>query len=392
MRRSCYSLLILMVILMRFSAYPSIGNAQGPEIREYQSLATHGASGWEYFSINGKHYLAAANYRNDSSTLITSPIYEYGTGFGGGTVLQSIPTSGAQDWEYFMIGSDHYLALANARGATTYNLNSKIYRWNGTIFEEFQPIPTFGAVDWEYFMIGADHYLAVANHYTSVPGTYNADSKIYKWKGSSFEEIQSIATHEARRWEYFSIGDDHFLAVANKFNDSIYQLDSKIYKWNGSSFDEFQSIATVGAYDWEYFMVGNDHYLAMANRQLNASEFNTDSKIYKWNGTNFSEFQSIATIGATDWQYFTLSSHQFLALSNSTDSLADNGSRFFQWNGTNFVEFKSISTQGGFEWTYFTIGNDTFLALASFGNSLTVNIDSPIFLVKYMVFAPFIVK
>ena len=48
-------------------------------------------------------------------------------------------------------------------------------------------------------------------------------------------------------------------------------------------FQEFQSIATNGAYDWEFFTIGSNHYLAVANR-LNGSTYNIDSKIYQWNG------------------------------------------------------------------------------------------------------------
>ncbi|KHD10964.1 hypothetical protein PN36_32440 [Candidatus Thiomargarita nelsonii] len=33
----------------------------------------------------------------------------------------------------------------------------------GFEFEEFQSIPTHGATDWEFFTIGSDHYLALAN-------------------------------------------------------------------------------------------------------------------------------------------------------------------------------------------------------------------------------------
>jgi hypothetical protein len=83
-------------------------------------------------------------------------------------------------------------------------------------------------LDWESFTIGTDTFLAVANQYND--STYNIDSRIYKWDGSLFVEIQSIPTHGACDWESFTIGTDTFLAVANWHNGSTYNIDSKIYK------------------------------------------------------------------------------------------------------------------------------------------------------------------
>ena len=65
-------------------------------------------------------------------------------------------------------------------------------------------------------------------------------------------------------------------------------------------FQEFEAIPTIGARSWESFTIGTDHYLAVANYD-NGSGHNIDSKIYQWNGTNFVEFQSIPTNGAADW-------------------------------------------------------------------------------------------
>jgi len=96
----------------------------------------------------------------------------YGQGSGTEFVeFQSIPTSGAADWEFFTIGSDHYLAVANYYNDSTHDLDSKLYRWDGTSFVEFHSIPTNGARDWEFFTIGSDHYLAWLIIITVLPAT-----------------------------------------------------------------------------------------------------------------------------------------------------------------------------------------------------------------------------
>ena len=91
---------------------------------------------------------------------------------------------------------------------------------------EFQSIPTNGAYDGEFFTINNDSYLAVANMFDG--STYNIDSKIYKWNGTNFVEFQTILTNAALDWEFFTIGSAYYLAVANYSNDSTFKIDSNI--------------------------------------------------------------------------------------------------------------------------------------------------------------------
>ena len=64
-------------------------------------------------------------------------------------VYQSIPTSGATDWEHFEIAGNHFLAVANMHNGASYSIDSKIYQWSGAAFIELQSISTTGAEDWE---------------------------------------------------------------------------------------------------------------------------------------------------------------------------------------------------------------------------------------------------
>ena len=191
---------------------------------------------------------------------------------------QAIATIGALDWESFEIDGETYLAVANYHNDSSYNVNSRIYKWDGTSFVEFQAVPTNGAYDWESFEIGGETYLAVANYYNG--STRNIDSRIYKWDGTSFVEFQAVATNGAIDWESFEIEGETYLAVANNYNNSTRNIDSRIYKWDGTLFVEFQAVATNGAYDWESFEIGGETYLAVANYS-NDSTRNINSRIYK---------------------------------------------------------------------------------------------------------------
>ncbi len=113
----------------------------------------------------------------------------------------------------------------------------------------------------------------MANSYNG--STYHVDSKIYKWDGSNFVEFQSIPTHGTYDWKYFTLGGNHYLVVANREKDALPHsyVDSKIYKWNGTSFVEFQSIATIGGRDWEFFTMESDSYLVIANMRSGSNMY-----------------------------------------------------------------------------------------------------------------------
>ncbi|MCP4346528.1 MAG: hypothetical protein GY795_13505 [Desulfobacterales bacterium] len=271
--------------------------------------------------------------------------------------LQSVPTNRAYDWEYFSIASEHYLAVANA--AT----DSKIYKWNGGNFVEFQSIPTAHPtaypIDWKFFTIGSDHFLAMANTLD-----YSADSKIYKWNGSNFVDFQSIPSKGGHDWEFFTIDSNHYLALANIYDGSSALIDSKIYKWNGTNFAEFQSVSTSGAMEFEYFMIDSDHYLAVANHATSNSNRWTNSKIYKWNGSSFAEFQSFYTFAACDWEHFTIGTDHYLARASYRTDSEPNHKVICKWNGSSFVEVQSFSVTGAHDWEFFVIGNDYYLCLS----------------------------
>ena len=56
-----------------------------------------------------------------------------------GTTILNFSTSSASDWHSFEINGETYLAVANAiDGSFTTNINSVIYKWDGSQFAEIQ--------------------------------------------------------------------------------------------------------------------------------------------------------------------------------------------------------------------------------------------------------------
>lgn len=304
------------------TGYSAIYRWNGVSFREIQQIEIPWAEGFESFVIGGETYLAMALNRNadDTSRLTDSIIYRWnGSSF---EAYQRIPSMGARDWERFAIDGVMHLALANERNDDTRNVDSVIYRWDDAraVFVEAQVIPTKGARDWESFVIEGVPFLAVANQEDSDKdkNKRDIDSIIYRWDGTEFVRFQAIPTHAARDWESLTIDGTPYLAVANNQMDKSRAAASKIYGWNGTDFSEIQSVLTYGAHDWSSFTAEGETYLIVANNKTDETP-SVDSDILMWNGSAFSEVASIPTQGVRDWEAFTLDGRTYLAAANDDD-------------------------------------------------------------------------
>ena len=330
-------------------------------LQSYQELETAGATDWEYFAIEGSHFLACANHDRGPSV-----IYQMDDDTGLFEAVQEIETSFALDLEYFSIGGSHYLAVANYQNLTSFEVVSVIYRMDNKtgLFEVAQEISTFGAASWKYFWVRGSHFLAVANSQNDV--TVEVPSVIYKLNNITglFDTAQEIDTSEARDLEYFAINGTHFVAVANA--DTAPDTKSVIYKLhNGTGFFEVtQQIETSGAVDWEYFDADGSHFLAVAN-------YNSPvSVIYKLDNTTglFELAQEIDTLGAVDWEHFVIDRSHFLAVSNyyngtsrhvvSAIYILDTATKLFR-------VVQEVDTFGAHGWEHFTVDGSHFLAVAN---------------------------
>jgi hypothetical protein len=310
----------------------------------HQEITTIGAIGLEFFTIDKDHFLAIAQTWNGYTSLFESPIYKWSKRLNKFIPFQKIMTQGAYQWKYFSIDGKHFLAIANfcskdptVKGYGTENINtttgrycpqfnttSVIYKWDKakSEFSKFQEIFTFGATDFEFFSIEKDHFLAVANFSKN----YNQacpESQIYKWNKSKryFVLFQEIDSCGATCLAFFSIGNQNYLAVANWANETTTKINSVIYNWNGSEFVSYQEIPTVGAHFWLPFTIGDNHYLQLANFENNEHGINNldiNSAIYIWEEKTlkFKLFQWIPTSGALPGCFFLLDCEYYLAIAN----------------------------------------------------------------------------
>ncbi|KAJ1187438.1 hypothetical protein NDU88_004214 [Pleurodeles waltl] len=298
----------------------------------YQYLRTYQAQAWRHFTIGKKIFLVVANFEENGRGEESSVIYKWNHWKLKFLVYQKILTHSARDWEAFQIDGESFLAVANHREGDNHNINSVVYKWNPKtqMFEVNQTIPTSGAYDWEYFTVGPYSFLVVANTFNGT--STRIDSHLYIWLGGMFRLFQSIMTFGAADWEVFRIHDRIFLAVANSHSydsgtlvqNNSYAINSAIYELNitAQMFVKFQDILTFSAVDWEFFSVGEDSFLVVAN-SFDGSSFLVKSVIYRWQGyEGFVAVHHLPTFGCRDWEAFNTSSGSYLIYSSAKEPVS----------------------------------------------------------------------
>ncbi|KAM7407991.1 hypothetical protein PAMA_003635 [Pampus argenteus] len=295
----------------------------------YQNISTQEARAWKHFTIDDKIFLVVANSREVEPEL--SVIYRWNQRRQRFLRHQTLETHAALDWEVFHIYNHSFLVVANHRRArdSSHNIHSVIYRWNPNtkLFEVNQTLPTSGAYDWEFFTVGPYHFLVVANTFDGQTTTIS--STVYVWLDGCFQTFQNIPTVGATDWETFQIDGRFFLAVANsqkvsERSPSVYSINSTVYELNTltQTFIRFQDILTHSAVDWEFFTVGEEKFLVVANSH-DGSSYSLNSVIYRWQGyEGFVPVHSLPTFGCRDWEHFSTDEGSFLIYSSATSRLS----------------------------------------------------------------------
>ena len=267
---------------------------------------------------------------------------------------QDLPTRGAHAVEHFTIHGNLFLAFANYASDTSekYNTVSFVYKFNDSTgkFFLYQTIGTSGALDVEYFTISDEHYLAVANSFDGI--THRLNSVIYRWNGTLFVFFQNVSTLGATDFNFFTIDKEPFLAAANVFDDVTNRI-SIIYKWKNKRFEKFQEIETNECRKSVAFEINNESYVAFA-------DYVGNSVVYKWSGKGFLKLQTLHK--AMDASFFYINDHAFLAIV-STQTRIDGHSFIYEWNGSKFVLFQSITTSGTWGSHSFVRCGQTFLGV-----------------------------
>lgn len=239
----------------------------------FQAIATFGAKQWHPFAFDGRLFLALAQGltlpQYTPKGPATSCIYEW----RGGRFepFQELDGRWGYNWSFFEFEGGRYLGYADHVGP------SLLLRWNGETFVPFQTLAETSGRAFRFFEQDGAAWLAFA----SIDG----DTTLHRWDGTRFADHQVLSGPGGREFELVRTGDDLHLILVRFIEgtprDPKTDLVSRIYRWSGNGFDEVESFPTFGATDATCFDVQGRRYLAISNSLTPDIRFRQDSVIYE---------------------------------------------------------------------------------------------------------------
>ena len=296
----------------------------------YQNLTT--AIAVEYFTIKGSLFLAFADVSNSTF------IYKFSDSTRKFFFYQTLGTRMVWDVGYFTFSDEHYVAVSIPFKT------SVIYRWNGQLFTPFQKMIASNVWEFSFFTVDKEPYLAVSS------GMRRFLCSIYKWKNNTFEKFQVIGG--SCSIHAFIIDNETYFVHAGGLNLKIPLV---VYKWSGETFSKMQTLPP--AREVEFFNISEQVFLALGSQRAN-----TNSYIYKWEGSRFILFQSISTLGSFHCVHsFVMCGQMFLGFTGWKSEK----STLYRFSLDKFTKYQEISTVGPIDMTSFEYKGYTFLAIAN---------------------------
>ncbi len=342
-------------------------------LRARDRISTSGARGVTPFVIAGQRYLAIPQLAMDAQDTpggmnggdSTTDLLVMRRDRHGYALHQRIAAPGGEDAEFFTIGEDAFLAAASirsGRGPYEYATDSVIHRWDGEKFEPYQSISTFAAKQWRHFTIGDRHFLALAQGVSLYPER-NQPSQIFEWDGSKFVPFQEIQSQWAYNWHLVELDGQIFLAHADNIVPSV------LYRWDGERFVGYQKLAEAGGRAFATFTVDGVTYLACA-------VLTGDSLLYRWDGNNFTLHQTLDGTGGREFAVIDRGGELHLIRVNFVRGTREQPitalkSQIYRWDGTRLIEVDDFPTSGGTDVAVFPDGDELLVAVS---NSLTPDV------------------
>jgi len=244
----------------------------GQQFVFFQNIPTTGGTSINFFKLLSEPFLAVTN-----TDLNNSVIYKWKS--NQFEKFQQIGTEQSRAFTSFAINNETFIVFASYFCSQQgYSVRSPVLKWSGASFIKLQSLQTYGTWDVKPFRINDDTFLAFAN-LRNQSDNFNIESFIYKWDGSKFILFQSIPTRGARAWHPFAMCGQTFLGVANHRNG--YNTHSVVYHASRVQIIAYQEILTQGAVDITSFEYKGHTYLVIANF-LSDGNGNVSSTLYKW--------------------------------------------------------------------------------------------------------------
>ncbi len=357
-------------------------------LREIQRLPTSAARAVEPLTIHGVQYLAVAQLSVDIPG--TAPgmgagdsdvdlwVYRWeATGF---TEFQRLPVPGGEDAEFFTLDGRHFLATASLRsGHGPYDMSppSVIYEFVNGRFELFQQIVGTAAKQWHFFGVQGRHFLALAQGAAGhgVPVDEAAQSILFEWDGERFVPFQTVESAWGYNWLAFEVQGRTLLAYADHI------APSRLLAWNGTAFETLQVLEGTSGRAFCHFHASGADWLVFANLL-------GETWLLRWNGAQFAPYQHLSGPGGREFAWLPARAGadgghlvQVNFIHGSREApIPELQSVIYRWQGDGLAPVHSFDTSGGTDAAAFTVGGVPYLAVAnSLSGSLHFRTDSRIY-------------
>lgn len=262
----------------------------------FAALPGQGGEDAEFFTIDGRSFLAVASIRSGSGPYeFTTESVIYAWRDGGFTPFQGVTTYAAKQWRHWQIGERHFLGLAQGVKAPSHdrhdgeNRPSMVYEWDGATFVEFQQIPSQWAYNWHPFQVGDTFFVAHADHLGA--------SVLYRWDGSQLQPHQDLMASAGRAFATFQRDGGHYLVVAGLSEPP------RVLRWQADRFEDFQELAGLGARELAVLDRGERLFVVRVNFILGTPADpvpSLTSQVYEWDGGGLHVVAEFPTTGGTD--------------------------------------------------------------------------------------------
>lgn len=262
-----------------------------------------------------------------------------------GITEDAVLTTAIGDGHLFVINDTLY--VAKYINATQF----KISEWDGATFSDLQTITTPTSTPWEFSTFKTynnKYYLVVNNKFTSVV--------VYEWNGALFTQLQILPSKHSSTTSHFVVDNTDYIITGQRYGGESY-----FYRYNGSLFESITPHIPHMALDSDTMTINNETFIVLGAEH-------SDSAVYKFNGTNLSLQQTFnGGRQMYDANIITIDNNVYLLAANyygpSPSFFPNTESFIYKWNGTSFNVLHTIPTNGGMYFTYVPVKNKHFLLI-----------------------------
>ena len=226
-----------------------------------------------------------------------------------------------------------------------------------------QTLDSFSVFGVEYFTINCNHFLVVANQYNNSRNSQDR-TVVHRWEAGEFKKFQLIPTNRVTDTHYFAINTRKFVSFSN---NQYGRMKVSIYEWKNEKLsDKIQDIQITYAFRCNTFTIHNITYITCGKGWARRNAVT----VLKWSGKQFEPFQDLPSSNVEGRPHiFHANGTVYLAIANFQSPVGynpDTDSFIYRWNGIKFVHHQSIPTHGAMGWDSFsTAAGEVFLVVAN---------------------------